>query len=93
MIVSDKKLPQEILDKVEQWKRLHTESQKLYQELEEYFYDKMDECIFEHSFDVVDKNQIKITPNSKVHYNGMYTQTIAFGVTNTDKYISVDCFF
>lgn len=89
MIVSDKKIPTEVLHKVQQWQKLFDETSKLHSELEEYFSDLTDECVFDDSFIVLDSIPEQLTRYT-VKPNGAYYHCVGFPVQGSDKFVSVD---
>ena len=93
-IISSKKIPIDILKKVEEWKEAYDKACTLSKELDEYFDDKLDVCVFENSYEVLTEAPEEATSNyAKVKYNGAYVLPVAFKVKGENKWVSMETFF
>lgn len=93
-IVSDKEIPNSILKKVVEWKEAYDKACALGKELDEYFDNKLDTCVFENSYEVLTEE-----PDAPLkHYfitkcNGAMVLPVAFKVKGDNKWVAMETFF
>ena len=93
-LVSDREIPTDILKKVVEWKEAYDKACTLSRELDEYFEDKLDVCVFENSYEVLTEKPEEASQDyARVKCNGAYVLPVAFKVKNTDKWVSMETFF
>ncbi len=93
-IISSKKIPIDILKKVEEWKEAYDKACTLGRELDEYFDDKLDTCVFENSYEVLTEEP----DEPPKHYvvtkcNGAMVLPVAFKVKGENKWVAMETFF
>jgi hypothetical protein len=92
-ILSDKKIPLDILHKVEEWQKHYRIACNLRAELDEYFENALDVCVYENSYEVIPTRPDESMNCATLYRNGTLTPTVAFEVEGSDKYVSMDTFF
>lgn len=93
-LISDKEISTDIFKKVVEWKEAYDKACALGRELDEYFDDKLDVCVFENSYEVLTEKPEEASQNyARVKFNGACVSPVAFKVENTDKWVSMETFF